>query len=308
MDESHAYRADRPRPLERWLGAVATRHYGYLTAHQLEALGLGRGAVQHRVRTGRLVRVHHNVYSLGPPRREPTALAAAAVLAGGPGAALSHGSAAALWGLRKRWPHPPEITVATDRRPGGLRVHTSTTLSKRDVRTHRGIRVTSPARTLLDIAPRLSEPELARALNDGRLERRLHPSELEELLARLPSHPGAKRVRPHLTTTGPTRSQLEDTFLAFIHAHGLPEPQINFRVAGYEVDVLFADQRVIVELDSWEFHQDRRTFERDRQRDADTLAAGYVTVRITWARLISDPGGEARRLRGILAGRSAQLG
>jgi len=288
---------------------LAARQYGYITHAQLQALGVAPGAIEHRRGTGRLVRVHYTVYSLGTPRREPIARAAAAVLAGGPGAVLSHESAAALWGLRKRWPDPPEIIVPEDRRRAGIRVHTSQSLTARDVRMHLGIRVTSAARTLLDIAPRLTDDDLARALNDGRLARRVYLAELEELRARLPSHPGTKRLRGLLSTAtaAPTRSDWERDFLAFARDHGLPEPQLNAHVAGYEVDVLFAEQRVIVELDSWEFHQDRRTFERDRRRDADTLAAGYVTVRVTWDRLTNDPEGEARRLRIILAARAAEL-
>jgi very-short-patch-repair endonuclease len=289
---------------------LAARQYGYITRAQLQDLGVAPGAIEHRRGTGRLVRVHYTVYSLGTPRREPIARAAAAVLAGGPGAVLSHESAAALWGLRKRWPDPPEITVATDRRRADIRVHTTTTLSKRDTRTHLGIRTTSAARALLDIAPRLPEEQLGRAFNDGRLDRRLYRAELEELLTRLPSHPGTKRLRGLVSTAtaAPTRSDWERDFPAFARDHGLPEPQLNAHVAGYEVDALFAEQRVIVELDSWEFHQDRRAFERDRRRDAVTLAAGYVTVRITWERLTNDPEGEARRLRRILEARTAQRG
>jgi very-short-patch-repair endonuclease len=75
---------------------------------------------------------------------------------------------------------------------------------------------------------------------------------------------------------------------------------MNTRVCGYEVDALFERQRVIVELDGWEFHQSRDAFERDRNRDADTLAGGYVTVRITWARMTGAPRREAQRLRAIL--------
>lgn len=283
------------------INSLAARQYGYFGREQLEALGLTRGAVEHRLRARRLVRVHQGVYSLGPPRREPAAQAFAAVLACGPGAALSHSSAAFLWGLSKRWQTPPEVTVTRDARRDGITTHRTGSLDRRDIRTHLGIRMTSAARTLLDIAPRLTDPELTRAINDGRLSRRIYPAELEALLARLPTHRGAKRIRALVTpSAGPTRSELEDTFVAFTRRHGLPEPQINARVAGYEVDALFAEQKVIVELDGWEFHSDRRSFEGDRERDAALLAAGYVTVRITWERLTGDPEREARRLRVIL--------
>ena len=102
--------------------------------------------------------------------------------------------------------------------------------------------------------------------------------------------------------TGPTRSEFEDAFAAFIEAHGLPRAEFNARVAGYEVDVLFPVQKVIVELDGWAFHQTKQAFERDRERDATTLAAGCRTVRITWERLQNQSSREAERIRRILYG------
>ncbi|MGH2858855.1 MAG: endonuclease domain-containing protein [Solirubrobacteraceae bacterium] len=83
-----------------------------------------------------------------------------------------------------------------------------------------------------------------------------------------------------------------------------PRPQINARVAGYEVDALFPQQRLIVELDGWRYHSDRQSFESDRDRDADTLAADHITIRVTWERLIQTPDHEAQRLRRIIANRS----
>ena len=266
------------------------------------AVGLTPSAIAYRQRTGRLVRVHYCVYSLGPPRLDPPAQAAAAVLACGPDAALSHSSAAFLWGLTKRWETPPEVTTTEDRRHPGIAVHITATLAGRDVRTHLGIRMTSAARTLLDIAARFTDKQLTRAFHDAWHARRIYRAELEELLERLPHHPGAKYLRPLVTnTTGPTRSEFEDTFRAFVRRYGLPAPQINTRVNGFEVDALFTEQRVIVELGGWEFHQHRAAFEGDRERDATLLAAGYVTIRITWERLIEAPEREAERLREILA-------
>jgi very-short-patch-repair endonuclease len=101
-------------------------------------------------------------------------------------------------------------------------------------------------------------------------------------------------------TARPTRSGFEDDFPAFARRHGFPEPEINAQVAGYEVDVLFRRERVIVELDSWEHHQSRSAFESDRERDAATLAAGHVAVRLTWGRYAGQPEAEAARLGEIL--------
>ncbi|MGZ4185979.1 MAG: DUF559 domain-containing protein [Solirubrobacteraceae bacterium] len=228
----------------------------------------------------------------------------AAVLACGPGALLSHGSAASLWGIYDRWWTPFEVIVSTGRVRPGIRIHRAN-VDRRDVRRHLGIRVTSPARTVFDNAPRLTAKALTRKVNELRIARRLKLEHLAELAARLPRHPGTSRVSRLIEIPrGPTRSELEDVFAAFGTRFDLPPFQFNARVAGYEVDVLFPKQRVIVELDGYEFHGTRQSFERDRERDAATLAAGHVTVRITWERLTQVAEKEARRLHAILADRS----
>lgn len=167
---------------------------------------------------------------------------------------------------------------------------------------HLGVPVTSPARTLLDAAPQLSAKVLRRTLNDARLADLLDVDGLSDLLTRNPNHPGARRLRV-LIHPGrqPTRSEFEDAFLSFVQRHGLPTPQINVRVNGYEVDALFAPQRVIVELDGYRYHRSRDSFEADRERDANHLAAGLPTLRITWERLTERPAPEAQRLHAILA-------
>jgi hypothetical protein len=233
-----------------------------------------------------------------------SARAAAAVLACGPRAILSHSSAAALWGMSKRWELPIEVTSPVNRLRPGIRVHRSTTLHRREIRRHLGIGVTSPARTALELAPSLSDELLARMLNDARRNGHLHLSELAELLHRMPRHPGARRIRPHVEAgQAPTRSAWEDELTGFTDRFGLPTPRLNTHVAGWEVDALFADERVIVELDGWDFHRDKAAFESDRERDAATLAAGFATVRITWHRFHDSGAREAARLHEILQAR-----
>ncbi len=278
--------------LARKISQLAGRQWGHVTRAQLLELGVGRSSIDRRVGRGELIRVHAGVYAVGHPRPEARAKAAAAVLACGPGAVLSHESAAPLWGFRSLWPARPEVIVPGDRRPPGVRTHRTSTLRRRDVRRHHGIRVTSPARTLNDIARRLTPAELTRAVNDARLEAGLRGSELE----------GWPQLRA-LTDEAPTRSVFEDAFLVFCQRFALPTPQINVRVAGYEVDVLFAEQKLIIELDGYRYHQGPGSFERDRERDAATLAAGYETIRLTWKRLLQAPEREAARLLSILGKR-----
>lgn len=287
--------------LERQIGRLAASQHGHVTRRQLLELGLGPAAIHHRVRTGKLIPIHAGVYGVGQRPATPVARAAAAVLACGDSAVLSHGSAAALWGLRRGWTQPLEVTVTRDRNRPNIQVHRSGTLGPRDVRRHLGIRVTSPARTVLDLAPGLTASTLQRTVNDARLSGYLKLGELDELVKRLPHHPGARAIRQLLSVpAAPTRSGFEDEFVEFTRRFGLPMPEINVRVAGYEVDALFRAEGVIVELDGYQYHADQRSFERDRERDAVTLASGCVTVRVTWARLTTTAEREATRLQRIL--------
>jgi very-short-patch-repair endonuclease len=275
-----------------------------VTRVQLLELGLGPEAIRSRIKLRRLILIHRGVYALGHAPEAPRDRAYAAVLACAPNGVLSHGSAASLWGIYDRWWTPFEVVVETARRRPGIRVH-RVALAKPDVRRHLGIRVTSPARTIFDIAPRLTDKALTRAVNELRIARLLKLEHLAELATRLPRHRGASRVKPLIETSrGPTRSELEDRFAAFATRFDLPPFEFNARVAGYEVDVLFPAQRVIVELDGFEFHGTRQAFEKDRERDATTLAAGYRTVRITWERLTDAAEREAARLNAILTSRS----
>jgi hypothetical protein len=140
-------------------------------------------------------------------------------------------------------------------------------------------------------------------VNDARLTNTFHLTDLAELLDRHPHAPATKRLGPFLYATGTTRSELEDKFVAFARRYGLPEPTINMRMGRTEPDILFGDERVIVEIDSWRFHSDRGAFESDRDRDAERLAAGFETVRVTEERLDNTPVREAERLHAILRAR-----
>ena len=283
------------------VAALAARQNGNVSRDQLLALGLSAAAIRHRVATGRLFVVYRGVYSVGRPPVTALERAAAAVLAGGGAAALSGLGALALWDVVEVWPARLDITITQgNRRPQGIVVHRCA-LDQIDLTVRSGIRVTRCARALLDSAPRLSDRDLARAVNDARGGRLTSPDALSAVIARYPNHPGVRRLKPFAATTGPpTESHFEDRFSALCTRYGLPAPRFGVRVCGHKVDALFAPERLIVECDSWEFHRDRRAFVTDRARDADTLAAGYATLRITWERPDAQ---EAERIRAILGQR-----
>lgn len=292
--------------VEAAIALIAGRQHGYITRAQLLAVGLGRHAIAYRVEIRRLIQVYAGVYAVGYVRRTPEARACAAVLACGEKAMLSHGSAASLWGFDKHWAAPFEVIAPSIRIREGIKVHRCRTLARPDITRQLGIRVTSPARTVLDNAPRLTGKRLSRFVNDALRTPYLHVPDLADVLNRNPDHRGAKRLVPLVRE--PTNSPLEDDFLEFAERYGLPTPVTNTHLLGYEIDVLYPRERVIVEVDSAEFHLDRGSFERDRKRDVVTLAAGYVTVRITDERMKQEPEPEAQRLLGILAARRNSYG
>ena len=286
------------------LAALAARQHGVVTRQQLIRLGLGEWAIYHRCRAGRLFRVHLGVYAVGRRPNTPLERASAAVLARGPRAALSHSSALTLWGFDRVWRPPLHVTCPDQRRRPSIVTHRAPGLTKGDIHVQLGIRVTSPARTFLDCALELGDKRLARVAADARRSGHLHLDQLLDVLARFPYHPACQRLRNILDGLGsPTRSEFEAAFIRFCALYGLPTPLINVPFAGREADAYFAAEKVIVELDGWDFHRDRYSFEDDRERDANALADGAVTIRITWERMTHAPGREAERLAAILSQR-----
>lgn len=289
--------------IDKLIAALARRQRGYATRQQLLNLGLGAEAIRYRVRSGSLILVYTGVYAVGHLPTLPQDRAFGALLACGPKAVLSHGSAATLYGIYRLWDMPFEVTTPAKRGRRGVRVHRAA-LTRHDIRIRDGIRITSPARTLLDMAPRLTRKQLWRAFNRLRLSHGLTPQQLEEVLDRFPRHPGARRLRPLVgARRGATRSGLEDKFVRFCERYGLPEPRLNVRIGGREVDALFERERLIVEVDGYDVHSGRVSFEDDRDRDANMLALGLPTIRVTEERIDNAPVREAERLHRILEDR-----
>ncbi|MFL5822991.1 MAG: hypothetical protein ACJ764_06060 [Solirubrobacteraceae bacterium] len=288
------------------IAELAGRQRGYVARRQLFALGENRDAIDYRVKAGRLIPQYAGVYAVGHLSKDPLDRAYGAVLACGDKAVLSHDSAAAVWGIYDRWRMPYHVTAPTGHRRKGIVVHRAK-LHRRDRTRQLGLPVTSPARTVLDLAPGLAENALTRAVNNLRNAGYLTLGDLGELLERCRRHPGARYLRrfvdrPH----NPTKSEFEDAFRAFCDRFDLPEPLTNTKVHGFEVDAFFPVEQVIAELDSWDFHSSRDSFRSDRDRDATMLADGIPTVRITWDRLEELSEREGARFKRILARRRAE--
>jgi very-short-patch-repair endonuclease len=214
---------------------------------------------------------------------------------------LSHAWAAALWRMRARVAGPVDVSVGggDPRHRPGIRVHNVRALQWT---THRGIRVTTPARTLLDLAAVVGEDDLARTVEEARVLRLVDDAAIRAIVRGHPRRAGTRALlrlldhEPRLT-----RSEAERRLLALIRAAGLPLPETNVRVLGHEVDVLWRDARLIVEIDGFSAHGTRAAFERDRARDATLVAAGYRVIRITWRQLEDEPTRTVARLATALA-------
>jgi len=278
------------------IAEIAARQHGVVTLLQLLAAGLDRTAIAYRRKVGRLHLLHRGVYAVGHRPPSPLTTAIAAVLACGEDAALSHRSAGALWRILTWWHTPTEVTAPTQHRLKEIHVHRSRHI---DATTHYGIHVTTPARTLVDLADVLTPKQLTRAVNEAQVQRLITPAELTTLFTRYPG----RRTSKLTPERGATRSHLEDRFTRFLKRHHLPLPERNQIIAGHEVDAVYREQRLVIELDSRQFHTTTRAFEQDRDRDADLLHAGFPTVRITDHRLKHHATTEAQRLREILRSR-----
>jgi hypothetical protein len=280
------------------LHRLAEPQHGHVTRQQLLAMGVSGSEIQHLVENGLLIRVHAGVYALGYRQRTPLAMAAAAALACGESAVLSHDSAAALYALGE-WPRIPEVTTAVRRRRPGIRVHRSGTLIGTDVTRQYGIPVTTAARTILDVAGRLTDAELIQIVSDARRAGRLGPTALHRLLAT--SVRAARLIDPR---QAPSASIFTAMFLVFLKRYRLPIPLTEYWFHGFRVDAIYPAHRLIIELDSWEFHSNPLQFERDRMRDAIAIKYRHDTLRITWKRMTEHPRQLAAEMRLLLAERA----
>jgi very-short-patch-repair endonuclease len=276
---------------ERAIGALAERQHGVVTRAQLLELGLGGRAIDHRLALGRLRPVYRGVYTIGHRLLSQDGRWMAAVLACGPDAVLSHLSAAALWGIRQS--SRIEVTTrAVHRRQSGIIVHRSP-LRDDECTTHRGIPTTTVPRTLLDLSAIVRPDALRSALRQAEQLRLTDPLSLIDLAERYPRRPGLAKIRALLEEASIgariIRSELEERFQTFLLNAGLPLPKTNQQIEGYEVDCVWPEQRLIVELDGHASHAPTHAFEGDRARDRRLEAAGWRVIRITWRQLYEEP-------------------
>lgn len=293
------------------LAELAGRQHGIVAARQLLALGFTRMAITSRLDQGRLHELHRGVYAVGHQALTQEGWWLAAVLAAGPDAVLSHRDGLALWDVAKFRFDEIEVTVPGlgSRSRRGIKFHRTRRLDPLDRAIVRGIPVTSLARTLLDAAGVIAPRHLRQAYLEAGRRGLLDADDLARVVTEYKGKRGIGQLRNLLaadnSTLVRTRSQLEVAFFDFCREEALPEPLSNHRVHGYELDAYWPDARLAVELDSWEFHQGRGAFERDRRKVADLKMFDIDVVPVTDQRLKGERGKLAAILRETLARRSS---
>jgi very-short-patch-repair endonuclease len=277
------------------IAAVAAMQHGRIARRQLQALGVSASSVSWCLATARLFPSLRGVFVVGHRGRVELGEETEALLSVREGAGLSHWSAAALWGLWSARAGEVDVVVAdweAATNPG-VRVHRSRVLAPQDLRIRRGLPVTSPARTLLDIAPQSSERQLEIAFDRAITSRVMRESEVSDVLERAGGHRGRGRLAGMLAywSGGTTLSWSdgEERLRAMLRAARLPEPLSNVEVAGHTVDLYWPDQRFVLEVDGYRFHSGRRRFEDDRRRDQDLRRAQVDVMRVTRRQIETDP-------------------
>lgn len=293
------------------LWTLVKRQHGVVARRQLLDLGFTAPAIRHRLARGRLHQVWRDVYAVGRPDLTLHGHWMAAVLTCGPEAVLSHGTAAALWGIRTVVTGEIEVSVPARFAPRreGLRVYRRAVLAPGEMTYRRGIPVTTPVRTLIDLARRLDRDQLEAAINEADKHDLTDPEALQSALDALPRQPGVRALRRTLSdrTLALTDSELERRFLPIAAKAGLPPPQTGRRVNGFKVDFFWPDLGLVVETDGLRYHRTAAQQARDRRRDQAHVAAGLTALRFTHAQ-VSYGSGEVEATLSAVARRLAVEG
>ena len=273
---------------------VAARQHGVVTFRQLMEAGLSAGSIRHRVRTRRLHPLHRGVFLAGSGLPYPRTREMAAVLALGPEAVASHRSAAKLFGIVAADGTDVDVTVVGANRASraGIRVHRSRALTHADTGTFDGIPITSPARTLLDLATQVNRGELAWAYNEALIQQLTTTSQVQELLTRTTGHPGTRPLRAIVERNArPQRAtgELERKVLTALRRAGISEPAVNARVAGWQVDFHWPEHGLVLEADGFQFHSGPESWRRDRRKQADLEHLGLRVLRTDWEEATARP-------------------
>jgi very-short-patch-repair endonuclease len=295
-------------------GRIASSHFGLITIDQLRGVGLADSVIADAFARGRLHRVFHGVYSVGHRYVDPRARLLAATLACGPGSVVSHGTAAWLLGLRATRPELIDVIspVEAGRKVAGIRRRFVPPPEKGEVWIRGGIPVTNAARTIIDFAgtPEAQNGGLSAIIEQAAVLGVLDVAGIDRVLDG-PRRRGSKtllrtvepwrRYRPGIKI----RSRMEAKLLPLLTEAGLPIPRTNRRIRigqeVFEVDFLWAREKLVVETDGGAFHDNPAAGERDSHRNHALSAAGYRIPRLGWEDLRDRPGQTLAEIADLLA-------
>jgi very-short-patch-repair endonuclease len=263
--------------------------HGVVTRQQLLTLGLTPRAIEHRLANGRLHSVMRGVYTVGRAELTPHGRWMAAVLSHGPEAALSHGSAAALWGIGLEESAEIEVSIRSpsgSHRPG-IRIHRRPSLRDSSFGSRDGIPVTSVVQTLVDLAADQRNARIEHSVSEADRLDLIDPEALRSALADHRGQPGARRLQRILDrrTFRLTDSELERRFLDLVREAGLPVPLTRRRLNGFTVDFFWPKLGLVVETDGLRYHRTPIQQARDQRRDQVHTAAGLTALRFSHAQV-----------------------
>jgi very-short-patch-repair endonuclease len=282
----------QPAAAKAW--NLAAGQHGVIARQQLLELGFSPRAIEHRLANGRLFPIRRGVYAVGRPELTRHGRWMAAVLVCGPCAFLSHESAAALYRIRdaERALIDVSLLAQSARRRPGIHVHRRPRLSPQDVSQYLSVPVTSPVRTLLDLATLLEPDPLEAAINEADKRELIDSESLRDALDSYAGQPGVAALRGLLDrrTLTLTDSELERRFVPIALSAGLPQPLTQQRVNGFRVDFFWPDLGLVAETDGLRYHRTPAQQARDRVRDQAHTAAGLTALRFTHAQVRYEPG------------------
>jgi very-short-patch-repair endonuclease len=289
---------------------LAAAQHGVVTRTQALRAGFGRNAIQYRLATGRWQHLHRNVYAIGgTPASYERAVLAAVLAVGRPGVA-SHRTAGALWGFLDRPGPPADVLVERRRAPAirGVVVHRTSLLVASDLTVIGAIPVTTPTRTLIDLAAVLDETTLEEILDESVRRRLVTPANVLRRIERLPGRGSRgigdlRSLARDRMRTGTSDSRLETRLRRLLRSARLPSPVPQFQVrdnAGRviaRVDFAYPDKKLVIETDGYAFHSGRRRWQADRARHNRLTTAGWTVCYFTDEDLRERPGDVVEQVR-----------
>ncbi len=294
-----------PNHRDRRVGEIADRQHGVVARWQLIAAGLSHRTISRALAAGRLRPLFRGVYAVGHAVVSQDGWCQAALLACGDEAVLGHHTAAMKWGLRHDDLFPLSVIVPGDRgrKHDGIRAR-RVKLDRRDWVVFDGLRVTTPSRTVVDMAAELSPREMRRLVERAQDHKRFDPTRIKAVLERNPHRSGRRPLLHLIALLQPdqdgARSYLERLFLKLIRKARLPRPEVNQVIEGRERDFVWPQQRLVIEVDGYAFHSSKQAIARDKKRDRELTAALWRPARFTYEEVAFEPDVTAAELKELL--------